>query len=522
MLAPLPPSLATPPPASPAAPEMFPPPAAVTKAPPSPVAEPTPPPSVLVVETQVTRDSPPLDSGLARELDSQRRLVASKDAEIATLKARVEGLLDELEAQRRRTATYVAELQTAKKDNDKLARENVRLRGELASGGPPKPVPVALVVPPSQPQQVELSPRPLSPVPATSLLVFPLNEIIRATGNFSVSTKIGEGGFADVYKAKVNQTWVAVKRLHTGPSIGVETLLAEIEALSRYHHPHLIQLLGHTDLAEPRPCLIYPFMPRGSLRDRLSCKDGTAPLTWNQRVKIAFQSAQGILYLHKPHSQADVMVHLDVKTANILLTDDMEAKVADFGLVRSLGHSHTHVTKSLFGTKGYLAPEFIELGVITEKTDVYGFGVVLAEIMTAKHAVYRVPGGRPTELASKFLQLVPLPTAAETFSPLIIDPAVQKAWPLDSARSFAQIARHCLEPDPANRVDMGSVTQRLKMVMETELDLCRMCSKEVNKPGSNAIVRFPCGHSLVCTACVTILREKNLPCPLCRAPIPPF
>ncbi|XP_013361141.1 PREDICTED: interleukin-1 receptor-associated kinase 4 isoform X2 [Chinchilla lanigera] len=197
--------------------------------------------------------------------------------------------------------------------------------------------------------------------------------------------KMGEGGFGVVYKGCVNDTAVAVKKLAAMVDISTEDLKQqfdqEIKVMAKCQHENLVELLGFSSDGDDL-CLVYVYMPNGSLLDRLSCLDDTPPLSWHMRCKIAQGAANGISFLHENHH-----IHRDIKSANILLDKDFTAKISDFGLARaSEKFAQTVMTSRIVGTTAYMAPEALR-GEITPKSDIYSFGVVLLEIITGLPAV---------------------------------------------------------------------------------------------------------------------------------------
>lgn len=226
----------------------------------------------------------------------------------------------------------------------------------------------------------------------SDLLHFSYEGLKSITNNFSdelVSSggnKLGEGAFGVVYFAKIIQDGrekqMAVKRLSAGESRVELQFKTEIEVLSRCKHENLVPLDGYS-CDGPEWCLVYAFMPNGSLQDCLACSNGREPLDWRTRVRIGEGSARGIVYLHT--FQDVPLVHRDIKSANILLDENLNPKVGDFGLVR-LGGSGTHTrtlikTTTVFGTSAYMSPEAFR-GDISVKMDTFSFGVVLLELLT--------------------------------------------------------------------------------------------------------------------------------------------
>ncbi|XP_067906614.1 interleukin-1 receptor-associated kinase 4-like isoform X3 [Heterodontus francisci] len=213
-------------------------------------------------------------------------------------------------------------------------------------------------------------------------------ELMQRTGNFDErpvlggGSKIGEGGFGVVYRGYINNRMVAVKKLTAAldQHISMEELKLqfsqEIKTLAKFQHENLVELLGFSNDGE-HPCLVYAYMPNGSLLDRLACLDNTAPLSWNTRCSIAKGTANGLKYLHENNH-----IHRDVKSANILLDDIFVPKISDFGLTRASSHlAQTMLTEKIVGTTAYMAPEAMR-GEITPKSDIFSFGVVLLEIIT--------------------------------------------------------------------------------------------------------------------------------------------
>ncbi|XP_012314493.1 interleukin-1 receptor-associated kinase 4 isoform X3 [Aotus nancymaae] len=220
---------------------------------------------------------------------------------------------------------------------------------------------------------------------------FSFYELKNVTNNFDErpisvgGNKMGEGGFGVVYKGYVNNTTVAVKKLAAVVDITTEELKQqfdqEIKVMAKCQHENLVELLGFSSDGDDL-CLVYVYMPNGSLLDRLSCLDGTPPLSWHLRCKIAQDAANGINFLHENHH-----IHRDIKSANILLDEAFTAKISDFGLARaSEKFAQTVMTSRIVGTTAYMAPEALR-GEITPKSDIYSFGVVLLEIITGLPAV---------------------------------------------------------------------------------------------------------------------------------------
>ncbi|XP_062111945.1 proline-rich receptor-like protein kinase PERK4 [Humulus lupulus] len=232
---------------------------------------------------------------------------------------------------------------------------------------------------------------PVLPPPPPSVALgfnkstFTYDELLAATAGFAQANLLGQGGFGYVHKGVLpNGKEIAVKSLKSGSSQGDSEFQAEVEIISRVHHRHLVSLVGYCLADTGKKMLVYEFLPNNNLEVHLHDK-GRSPLDWTSRVKIAIGSAKGLAYLHEDcHPR---IIHRDIKTSNILLESNFEAKVADFGLVKLSQDNNTHVSTRVMGTFGYLAPEYASTGKLTEKSDVFSFGVVLLELITGRRPV---------------------------------------------------------------------------------------------------------------------------------------
>ncbi|KAJ8528290.1 hypothetical protein K7X08_021982 [Anisodus acutangulus] len=228
-----------------------------------------------------------------------------------------------------------------------------------------------------------------SPSPAMSLgfssqSTFTYEELVQATDGFSDANLLGQGGFGYVHKGVLpNGKEVAVKQLKAGSGQGEREFQAEVEIISRVHHKHLVSLVGYCITGAQR-MLVYEFVPNSTLEFHLHGK-GRPPLDWPTRLKIALGSAKGLAYLHEDCQPK--IIHRDIKAANILIDFNFESKVADFGLAKLTSDVNTHVSTRVMGTFGYLAPEYASSGKLTEKSDVFSFGVMLLELITGRRPV---------------------------------------------------------------------------------------------------------------------------------------
>ncbi|KAJ0699330.1 putative protein kinase RLK-Pelle-DLSV family [Helianthus annuus] len=215
------------------------------------------------------------------------------------------------------------------------------------------------------------------------LQCYSLHEVARATGNFSISNKIGQGGFGPVYKGVLKDgREIAVKRLSETSQQGLDEFKNEVICIAKLQHRNLVKLLGYC-AHQNELILIYEYMTNKSLDWFLFDETRSLMLNWPQRFKIIHGIARGILYLHQD-SRLQV-IHRDLKAANILLDGDMNPKISDFGLARNfVGHDTITKTKKVVGTHGYIPPEYAVHGRFSIKSDVFSFGVLVLEIICGK------------------------------------------------------------------------------------------------------------------------------------------
>ncbi|XP_034918470.1 L-type lectin-domain containing receptor kinase IX.1 [Populus alba] len=213
---------------------------------------------------------------------------------------------------------------------------------------------------------------------------FSYQELARATSNFKDEEKLGEGGFGGVYKGFLKEidSFVAVKRVSRGSKQGVKEYAAEVKIISRLRHRNLVQLIGWCH-ERKELLLVYEFMPHGSLDSHLFKE--TSLLTWEVRYKIVQGLASGLLYLHEEWEQC--VVHRDIKSSNIMLDSEFNAKLGDFGLARLVDHGKGSQTTVLAGTMGYMAPECAMTGKASRESDVYSFGIVALEIACGRKPI---------------------------------------------------------------------------------------------------------------------------------------
>jgi len=229
--------------------------------------------------------------------------------------------------------------------------------------------------------------------PATGVVWFSIHEMKAATQNFSRDNLIGQGGFGTVYRGTLsNGQPVAVKSIRNCSAEGDAEFLNEVEIINYIRHRNLVALRGccvaSDDNTGHQRFLIYDYMANGSLDEHLFGRKSKDPLSWAQRKNIVLGTAKGLAYLHG--SVQPAIYHRDIKPANILLDDEMNVRVSDFGLAKimtRLVEGESHMTTKVAGTHGYLAPEYSLYGHLTEKSDVYSFGAVLLEVISGRKAL---------------------------------------------------------------------------------------------------------------------------------------
>ncbi|XVF34964.1 hypothetical protein REPUB_Repub18cG0103500 [Reevesia pubescens] len=254
-------------------------------------------------------------------------------------------------------------------------------------------------------------------------------------------------------------TQVAVKMLSPLSTQGSKEFQTEAELLMRVHHRNLASFIGYCDDGS-NMALIYEYMANGSLKDYLSYKSSNR-LSWEMRLRIAIDAAQGLEYLH--HGCKPPIIHGDVKTANILLSEKMDAKIADFGLSKAFpSDSHSEVITTVVGTRGYLDPEYYNLRNLNEKSDVYSYGVVLLELITGQHAIIR-----KDESIHIVHWVSPLIESGDIGC--IVDQNLHGEFDVNSVWKALEVAMTCTTPSSFNRATMSLVLTELKQCLAMEL-----------------------------------------------------
>ncbi|KAK1318499.1 Chitin elicitor receptor kinase 1 [Acorus calamus] len=292
---------------------------------------------------------------------------------------------------------------------------------------------------------------------------FSYEELAGATDDFSIANKIGEGGFGAVYYAELRGEKAAIKKMDMQAT---REFLAELKVLTCVHHLNLVRLIGYC--TENCLFLVYEFIENGNLSQHLR---GTAgdPLPWSYRVQIALDSARGLEYIHE-HT-VPVYTHRDIKSANILIDRNFRGKVADFGLTKLTEVGSASLPTRLVGTFGYMPPEYAQYGDISPKVDVYAFGVVLYELISAKEAVVKINGSiaESKGLVALFEGVLNQPDPWEDLRKLV-DPWLGDNYPIDSVQKMAQLAKACTQENPQLRPTMRSIVVALMTLSSTTED----------------------------------------------------
>ncbi|KAL0344431.1 UNVERIFIED_CONTAM: putative L-type lectin-domain containing receptor kinase VI.1 [Sesamum radiatum] len=224
-----------------------------------------------------------------------------------------------------------------------------------------------------------------------SVVIFILLGALKATKGFKESEKIGAGGFGLVYKGVLPATGVEVavkKIMSNNPLQGMREFAAEIESLGRLRHKNLVNLQGWCK-HKSGLLLVYDYISNGSLDSLLYNSKNGIFLTWEQRFNIVKGVASGLLYLHEEWEQ--VVIHRDVKSSNVLIDHDMNARLGDFGLARLYDHGKNSHTTNVVGTIGYIAPELARTGKASKSSDVFAYGILLLEVACGRPPVKYEP-----------------------------------------------------------------------------------------------------------------------------------
>lgn len=299
--------------------------------------------------------------------------------------------------------------------------------------------------------------------------LIPLEEINRATENFSQQRCIGAGGFGVVYKGELSKRWqnltVAIKRLDQYNYQGKVEFHNQLEMISKFHHKNIISFIGYCD-EHNQQIIVYEYASNGSLDHHLQDPDKRCCITWIQRLKICLGAARGLHYLHSGLGKR--VIHGDVKSANILLDGNLVAKIGDFGLskVGSRIQRDTQLYTRVAGTQYYLDPTYYESGILRKESDVYSFGVVLFEILSGM-LVYLQRSFRDAKQPSLMNYTRKYSQELEK----LIDPHIRDQIYSRSFHIFSQIAYQCISLDLKERPTMEMVIQRIEEALHIQVSL---------------------------------------------------
>ncbi|EEF29001.1 conserved hypothetical protein [Ricinus communis] len=305
---------------------------------------------------------------------------------------------------------------------------------------------------------------------------FSLGELAAATNDFSLDNKIGAGSFGVVYRGKLaDGREVAIKRGETGQKTKKfqekeSAFESELSFLSRVHHKHLVRLVGYCEDGDER-LLVYEYMKNGALYDHLHDKNNikknsSVINSWKMRIKIALDAARGIEYLH--NYAVPSIIHRDIKSSNILLDANWIARVSDFGLsLMGPESDRDYRPMKAAGTVGYIDPEYYGLNVLTAKSDVYGLGVVLLELLTGKRAIFKGDdnGGTPTSIVDFAVPRIMSGELAKVLDHRVGPPELNEA---EAVELVAYTALHCVNLEGKDRPTMADIVANL----ERALSLC--------------------------------------------------
>ncbi|KAK3225284.1 hypothetical protein Dsin_005146 [Dipteronia sinensis] len=287
--------------------------------------------------------------------------------------------------------------------------------------------------------------------------VFSYTELEEATNHFDSAKELGDGGFGTVYYGKLQDgRAVAVKRLYENNYKRVEQFMNEVEILAHLRHQHLVTLYGCTSRHSRELLLVYEYISNGTVADHLHgelTKPGALP--WATRLNIAVETASALKYLH-----ASDIIHRDVKTNNILLDNNFSVKVADFGLSRLFPTHVTHISTAPQGTPGYVDPEYHQCYQLTDKSDVFSFGVVLVELISSMPAVDITRHRHEINLSNLAINKIQNKALHELVDPSLGFESDYKVRKM--IYSVAELAFQCLQSDKDLRPCMATALDTLK------------------------------------------------------------
>ncbi|PKA60196.1 putative receptor-like protein kinase [Apostasia shenzhenica] len=335
-----------------------------------------------------------------------------------------------------------------------------------------------------------------------NLRIFTFEELKDATRNFSRSLMLGEGGFGCVYRGSIRKSddpsshlEIAVKQLSRKGLQGHKEWLTEVNVLGVVEHPNLVKLVGYCAEDDERGMqrlLVYEYMLNRSVEYHLSMRL-SSPLSWAMRLKIALDAARGLAYLHE--GMDFQIIFRDFKTSNILLDQQWNAKLSDFGLARQgPAEGLSHVSTAVVGTISYAAPEYIQTGRLTAKSDIWSYGVVIFELITGRRPMDQ---NRPKNEQKLLDWVKPYLTDAKKFHS-IIDPRIEASCSIKSVMKLAAVANRCLVRQPKLRPKMSEVLEMVQSIvdheenegMQTPMSASEEKATEMKKRGSESRMKI--------------------------------
>ncbi|KAL1542007.1 non-specific serine/threonine protein kinase [Salvia divinorum] len=308
---------------------------------------------------------------------------------------------------------------------------------------------------------------------------FSLAEIKSATENFSSAKVIGRGGFGTVYKGLIvtdnGRQTVAIKRLSTSSKQGAQEFLTEIETLSQLRHVNLVSLIGYCT-KHKEMVLVYEYVANGTLSELINKRSRNdtdwASLTWKERLSICIGVGQGLDYIHSKS-----VIHRDVKSANILLDENLVPKITDFGIAiyRNGIELESQVSTLVKGTVGYIDPSYFTTGRITKKSDTYGLGVVLLEVLCGRRVIV-VDAGE----SERILTVWARESISTGNADQIVASTLRSEISKDSLETYLRVVERCLDPEPKIRPTMAEVVFKLELALEQQRRSESVLAKQVN------------------------------------------
>ncbi|PWA90059.1 protein kinase domain-containing protein [Artemisia annua] len=303
----------------------------------------------------------------------------------------------------------------------------------------------------------------LAKILTDSSLNFKYSTIEKATSSWDETNKLGEGGFGTVYKGVLpDGREIAVKRLFINNRFRAADFYNEVNMINSVEHKNLVRLLG-CNCSGPESFLVYEFLPNMSLDRFIFDAVKGKELNWERRFEIIIGTTEGLVYLHE--NTKNRIIHRDIKASNILLDSRLRAKIADFGLARSFQEDMTHISTAIAGTLGYMAPEYLALGQLTEKADVYSYGVLLLEVVTGRQNNNSKNSEYSDSLVAIAWRHFQLGTVEEILDPNLMFHTYPKSNFKKEAIKVVHVGLLCTQEDPSLR---PSISTALRMLVKDD------------------------------------------------------